>query len=244
MKSVFQSEAIKNLLTKNRLADLDSIFSAGDTSYDRHKGRCVKSIEIEDETGQPCKLFLKLFWGRRRLWPRMTDLKSGQVFQPLAEREWNGLKTITDLGINAAERMALFSEGKYIQRSAIILKEVPVPYSFHELVVNGSWGKFPRVQKSLFIDKMLETIQTIHSAGFAWRGASSKHFYPVWNENNFWDVWLIDCEGVHKGRKLKSYQKNYDNFFKSMKSSQVEEEILKELQFKANYLQLNLTKAA
>ncbi len=244
MTSLFHSESIKKFLTSNQLADLDSVFSCGETSYNRHTGRCVKSVEVTDENGYSCKLFLKLYWGRKRLWPRMTDIKTGQVFTPLAEREWNGLQTITDLGLNSAQRMALFSEGKLYHRSAIIIKEVPAPHSVFEMVKNGTWDQLSRTKKSLLIDKMLDTIQSIHSAGYAWRSTSCKHFYPTWDENHFWKVWLIDCEGVHKTSHAKPCQQNYVKFMKSMKIAGVEKEILDEIQFKSEYLLTNLRKAA
>lgn len=244
MKSLFHSNLSKSLLEKYQLADLDSIFNAGETSYNRHKGRCVKCLDFQDENNQASRLFLKLYWGRRRIWPRMTDLKTGQVFQTLAEREWNGLKTVSDLGIPTAERMALFSDGKFFHRSAIILKEVPVPDCFHDWVASGKWSELPRFQKSLLLDKMIETVQTIHHAGYGWRGASTKHFYPSLNENNRWDVWIIDCEGVFKTANPKAFQQNYENLIKSMHSSNVEKEFIRELEFKANYVSSNLSKAA
>lgn len=115
------------------------------------------------------------------------------------------------------------------------------------MITSETWSTLTHAQKSLLIDKVLDTIQTIHSAGLAWRSTSSKHFYPSWDANKLWNVWLIDCEGVHKGTNLKSYQQNYKKLIKSMKIAGVENEILKELESKASILQTNLgilTKAA
>lgn len=243
MSVIFQSDSTRELLTKNDLADIDSVFSRGDITYDRHDTRCVKKIRIQDQDDNPCTLYVKLFWGRRRIWPRMTDIKTGQLFQSLAEREWNGLKTVSELGLNAAERLAYFHEGNLQHRAAVIVKEVPTPLSLHDIIKDGTWNSFTRVQKSLLVDKILDVIQTIHANGYAWRSSASNHFYPVWNEQKHWDVWLIDCEGIHKATSPKFFQKNYDKLLKSLRNSGVEKEILKEIRFKSGFLQDQLKKA-
>src|SRR5262245_8876598 len=87
----FGSPAGRELLERNRLASLDQLFERAPERRLRDD-RCVFSVLLEDATGGRVRAFVKLNWGRRRLWPRMNDIKAGQVFQTLPVREWRGIE--------------------------------------------------------------------------------------------------------------------------------------------------------
>ena len=196
----FDSPTAESILRRHRMESLESVFHAGRDANPHHVGRAVWKTELLDDTGRPFTIYVKMCWGRRRLWPRLTDIVTGQVFKSLAVREWEGLDRLSQIGLRVAQRMALFEEGLFWRRSAIVVREVPPPASLSEMVCSGLWAKLSLTDRHAIFDAIARIIDRIHAAGFAWRGISSRHIYPQRLATGRWELWLIDCEGVHRAR--------------------------------------------
>ena len=216
---MFASDDARLLLVRNGLGDLDAVFSAGATAGCRHTGRTVWSRELVDSAARSVRVFVKMNWGRLRLWPRMTDLKTGQWLQSLPAREWDGLGRIEQLGLNVPERLALFHRGLFSFRSAVIVRAVPAKQSVFEMFQQGSWQRLPRQTQQQIFNEMVSMMRTIHEAGLAWRGTSTRHFFPAQLAANVWKLWIIDCEGVHGHATPKSFQRDYRKLLKSLEQS-------------------------
>lgn len=196
----FDSPTAENILRRHELASLDAIFQAARGAHQHHASRAIWRTELRDDTDRTFAIYIKMSWGRRRWWPRMTDILTGQVFKSLAIREWQGLDRLSQIGLRVPQRMALLEEGLFWRRSAIIVREVPPPASLSELVCSGVWAQMPVTDRHAIFGAIARTIERIHAAGFAWRGISSRHIYPQRLATGRWELWLIDCEGVHPAR--------------------------------------------
>ena len=218
-KLIFASDDARTFCYRNGLFDGDDMFSLGSPVYRQHRGRCVNAATLEDEDEQPLRIFIKKQEGRLRLIPRLTDLKAGQVFHSLPQREWGGIECLASMGLHVPERLALYHEGLFFFRAAIVLREVPPRHSIGQMLRNGMWSRLaPQDQVSL-LDAIVSTMETIHQAGLIWRGASSKHFYPELQDDAAWKLWLIDCEGVHSRTSTGARKQCYLRLFRSMKES-------------------------
>lgn len=217
----FGSDSARQLLERHGLTQLDRLFELGQSARARHVGRCVYSRTVEDSNGQPVKLYIKLQEGRRRLWPRMTDIRTGQLFQTLAEREWYGIERVEQLGIPVPERMGLFHSTPWSLwfRAAVIVREVRPHFSIDELLSNGRWAAMSQGDQDQILDNVISTLRRIHGAGLGWRGSSSRHFFPERQSNGRWTNWLIDCEGVHRFAGRKTVQQNYVKLVKAFRES-------------------------
>lgn len=204
----FDSPTAENILRRHGLQSLDSIFQAGREARPHHVGRAVWKTELEDDTGRSFTVYIKMSWGRRRLWPRLTDILAGQAFKSLAIREWQGLERLSQIGLRVPQRMALFEEGLFWRRSAIIIREVPPPASLSEMVCSGVWTRLPVTDRYAIFEAIARMVERIHAAGFAWRGISSRHIYPQRLPTGRWELWLIDCEGVHPTRSKSSKERD------------------------------------
>ncbi len=196
----FDSPTAESILRRHNLHCLDSIFRAGRDATPHHVGRAIWKTELQDETGRSFTVYVKLSWGRRRWWPRLTDIFAGQVFKSLAVREWQGLERLSQIGLRVPQRMALFDEGLLWRRSAIIVREVPPPASLSQMVCTGVWAQLPVTDRHAIFETIARMIERIHADGFAWRGISSRHIYPQRLATGRWELWLIDCEGIHRTR--------------------------------------------
>jgi hypothetical protein len=199
-RAEFDSPTAEGILRRHGLANIDAIFRAGQGAELRHVGRAVWKAELRDDTDSPFTVFIKMSWGRRRWWPRLTDIRTGQVFESLALREWHGLEQLNQVGLRVPQRMALFDEGVFYRRSAIILRAVPPPASISDMVLSGTWCQLPRHDRHAIFEAVARVLDQIHDAGLAWRCISSRHIFPQRVAAGRWELWLIDCEGVHKAR--------------------------------------------
>ena len=216
---IYASDDARNLLHRNQILDGRQVFSLGNPIYNRHKGRSVRNATLEDEQGRHIRIFIKTHQGRIRLCPRMTDLKDKQVFGSSPEREWYGIEKLAGIGIKVPERLALFREGLFVFRSGIVVRDVPPRQSIDQMMQSGSWQNLSHVQQCALLDEVVFTMQTVHRAGLIWRGASSRHFYPVLQDDERWRLWLIDCEGVYSRKSRSAIDRNYLKLFRSMKES-------------------------
>ena len=229
-KLIFASDDARAFCHRNGLFDGDDLYSLGCPVYRQHRGRCVNEATLEEETDLPLRVFIKKQAGRLRLFPRLTDLKTGQVFHSLPQREWGGIERLASMGLNVPKRLALFHEGLFFFRAAIVLREVPPRLSIGQMLRNGTWSRLNHPEQDSLLDAMVSTMETIHQAGFIWRGASSKHFYPELQDDALWKLWLIDCEGVYSRRATRARKQSYLRLFRSMKESGAEFRTLDRLQ--------------
>jgi Lipopolysaccharide kinase (Kdo/WaaP) family len=223
---LFESPVAEVALRRQGLATLDAIFAGQASAEVRHVGRAVLKTELPGlgratETG-----YIKLSWGRRRWWPRMSDIRTGQVLQSLAVREWEGLKTFERLGLQVPERLALLEEGALWKRSALILRAVPPPASLSDMILDGSWLRLPREDRGRILDEVARTLAQIHDAGWAWRSISTRHVFPQRDARGDWKIWLIDCEGVHRARSAAILQRDLRRFLRALCHDHADEQTL------------------
>ncbi len=242
-REVFATDWARKLLTENGLADIDAVFAAGSRTQLRHTGRGVWETRLADEHGESVRVFVKMHWGRRRLWPRMTDLKTGQVFQSLPEREWRGIRQFQSIGLNVPERLVLFRDGMLSVRSAIVVREVLPRQSIDEMLQDGSWQQLSLDHRASLLEEVMSTLHTMYSAGVGWRGVSSRHFYPELQPDNSWKIWLIDCEGVHNRVTQKTISHGFQKLWRSMKESGADEATLDALETEIDRLRSRLSAA-
>jgi hypothetical protein len=221
--AVYESAEARELLARNGLADLDAVFEAAAGTGSRHIRRCVWRCQLREADGRLSTAFAKLSWGRRRLLPRMTDLRTGQALKSLPRREWEGLAALRRLGLRVPERLALLEDGTIWKRSATLLRAVPPEASLSELVRNGAWVAMPLGERRAILDTIAATLETIHAGGLGWRGASSRHFYPSRDRSGRWDLWLIDCEGVHRARNRAVLERDWKRFARSLVRDRIDD---------------------
>lgn len=231
-RSRFASPAARELLVRGGLGDLDSVFAAGGSAPERHRGRTVWETTLADRSGEPVRVFVKMNWGRRRLLPRLADLKTGQPFQTMPEREWHGLARLEAAGLNVPERLALFSEGLLLFRSAVVVRAVPPAESIDGIIRLGGWERLSGRQRLSLLDAIVETLGRIRSAGLGWRGASSRHLFPTLLPGDRWKLWVIDCEGVHARAGRRTFERDCRKLCRSMKESGADHHTMKLLEHK------------
>lgn len=239
---VLPNEESRKLLVHNQLLDEKSLFSWGTPIYQQHEGRCVSLGMLSDpEDSHPRQAFLKTHLGRLRLWPRLNDLRAGQIFQTLPEREWDGIRRLAELGLNVPQRLLLFRKGGFSFRAAILLEKVPPPRSVEQMLKDGTWQQLTAHQQMNLLDTIVLIMQQIHGSGQIWRGTSSRHFYPELQSDQTWKIWLIDCEGVYPQKSQRGFRKNYLKLFRSMKESGANFRLLDQLRRRIEIAQAETT---
>jgi hypothetical protein len=224
--TIFESPATETLLRQNGLASLDEIFERRDAAQVRHVGRAVWRTELQGPHGETFIAYVKLSWGRRRWWPRLSDIRTAQVFKSLAVREWEGLAAFERLGLQVPERLAILEEGLLWKRSAIIVREVPPSAALSDMLLDGTWLRLPLEDRGLILEELARTLCRIHSAGWAWRSISTRHVFPQRNSNGGWEVWLIDCEGVHRARSAETLQRDFKRFVRALSHDRADDQTL------------------
>jgi hypothetical protein len=223
---LFESPATEAILRQSGLGTLDAIFECRAAAHVRHVGRAVWKTEVQGADGQTFTVFVKLSWGRRRWWPRLSDARAGQVFKSLAVREWEGLAAFERAGLQVPERLALLEEGLLWKRSALVLKAVPPPASISDMILDGSWLRLPQDDRQLILWEFARTMGRIHDSGWAWRSVSTRHVFPQRNNRGGWEVWLIDCEGVHRARSPAILRRDFRKFLRALSRDQADEQTL------------------
>jgi hypothetical protein len=222
--AVFASEHARVLLARHNLAELDAIFEQATDARLRHSGRSVWDTHLHDEDGKRIHVYVKMNWGRRRLWPRMTDLKTGQWLQSLPVREWHGIGTLGQLGINVPQRLAVIHRGLVTFQSAVIVRAIPPSDSVFDLLQSGKWSQFASDCRQHVLRGIARVMRTIHTAGLGWRGTSVGHFYPQATANDDWNTWVIDCEGVHRSATQQTFDRDDRKLIKSFELAGADEE--------------------
>jgi len=223
---MFASPATEAVLRQQGLGSLDQIFQKRAAAHVRHTGRAVWKTELRGADGRAFTAFVKLSWGRRRWWPRLSDIRTGQVLKSLAVREWEGLAVLERLGFHVPERIAILEEGLLWKRSAVILKAVPAPASLSDMILDGSWLSLPLEDRSLILEEVARTLCRMHKSGWAWRSISTRHVFPQRAARNGWEIWLIDCEGVHRARSAAMLQRDFRRFLRALAHDRADEQTL------------------
>ena len=224
--TIFSTPATEAVLHQQGLGSLDRIFQKRAAAHVRHNGRAVWKTELRGADGRVFTAFVKLSWGRRRWWPRLSDLRTGQVLKSLAVREWEGLAVLERLGFYVPERMAILEEGLLWKRSAVILKAVPPPASLSDMILDGSWRSLPLEDRSLILEEVARTLRRMHKSGWAWRSISTRHVFPQRGAENGWEIWLIDCEGVHRARSTEILHRDFRRFLRALNHDRADEQTL------------------
>ena len=223
---VFSSPSTEAVLQQHGLGSLDQIFQNQAEAHVRHNGRAVWKTELRGADGSTFAAFVKLGWGRRRWWPRVSDIHARQVFKSLAVREWEGLAVFDQLGLRVPERMAILEEGLLWKRSALILRAVPPPASLSDMILDGSWLRLPLEDRQSILEEVVRTLRHIHKSGWAWRSISTRHFFPQRSTRGVWDLWLIDCEGVHRARSTEILHRDFRRFLRALAHDRADEQTL------------------
>jgi hypothetical protein len=223
---MFASPATEAVLQQQGLGSLDQVFQKRAAAHVRHNGRAVWKTELRGADGEIFTAFVKLSWGRRRWWPRLSDIRTGQVFKSLAVREWEGLAVLERLGFHVPERMAILEEGLLWKRSAVILRAVPPSASLSDMILDGSWLSLPVEDRSLILDEVARTLCRMHKSGWAWRSISTRHVFPQRGKGNGWEIWLIDCEGVHRARSTEILHRDFRRFLRALAHDRADEQTL------------------
>jgi hypothetical protein len=223
----FESPATESLLSQNGLGTLDAIFKQRSAAQLRHVGRAVSKVDLRDAAGKPLTAYVKLSWGRRRWWPRMADLRTGQVLKSLAVREWEGLAVFERSGLRVPQRLAILEEGLLWKRSALIVKEVPPAAAVSDMLLNGTWLKLPRADRAFILEEFGRTMRLIHDSGWAWRSVSTRHVFPQRDAKGGWELWLIDCEGVHRARSPELLGRDFRRFLRALEHDRADGETIK-----------------
>ncbi|MBW3539925.1 MAG: lipopolysaccharide kinase InaA family protein [Planctomycetes bacterium] len=228
----FASPAVRTLLVRAGLGNIDAAFDESRSrlaSTSGHRGRKVLERTLPFEDGRVERVFVKLYRNRPRLWPRIKDLRTGQAFQSLPLREWRGLARLARLGLCVSERLALYQDGLWWRRAAVVVRAVPGEGSLDEWLASGRWQRLGPRDRGGILDAVVEATCRIHAAGLGWRGASSRHYYPVRSPEGNWRVWLIDCEGVHGRAHSSTFARDWKKLLRSMKESGADDRTLNEL---------------
>jgi hypothetical protein len=130
------------------------------------------------------------------------------------------------LGLRVPERLAILEEGLLWKRSALILKAVPPPASLSDMILDGGWLRLPVDDRRLILAEFARALSRIHDSGWAWRSISTRHVFPQRNANAGWDVWLIDCEGVHRSRSSDLLHRDFQRFMRALSHDRADEQTI------------------
>lgn len=225
----FASEPAQSLLEFNGLSESRAIFRQGAMVRQRHRRRTVWETTLSRGDAEPMRVFVKMEWGRPRFRPRMSDLKTGQVFQSLPVREWHGLHRLGKLGVCVPQPLALFREGFWSIRDAVVIPAVPPASSVHEMIRSGSWSRLSPERQSSLLKAILAVLRRIHAAGLGWRGVSVQHMYPQLRSDETWEVWLIDCEGIHGAATRRTFARDFNRLWNSISHAGLDSATLERL---------------
>ncbi len=240
-RSVYESESARLLLQHNALDRLDRLFATQDQCIHQHKGRAVCQVNLYQPGGESLPAFIKLNWGRRRIVPRFSDIKTGQAYQCLPTREWDGIELFKAQGLLVPERLALIKQGRVWFQEAVVMKRVRPQFSLDEMINNQQWHQLSQDDQAGLLEGVVEVMQRIHQAGLGWRGTCTRHFFPEKTSQGRWQFWLIDCEGVHRHLTRKAIVRDYRKLNRALAISGAEESTLQFFQRLTDRAQTILT---
>jgi hypothetical protein len=223
----FESEAAERSLREHGLTDFERLMALDRLRSQRHAGRTVARATVPGADGRTQSLFVKLHWGRHRVWPRMSELRAGQAFLSLPEREWLAVGRVRQLGLNVPERLAVLREGRWRFRAAVVLRAVPPPLSLDEMIRDGSWAALGRERQHSLLEAVAADLGRIHAAGLLWRGVCTRHFFPREQPDGRWSLWLIDLEGIGPGRRKSQLERDRRKLLRALAISGADADCLR-----------------
>jgi hypothetical protein len=163
------------------------------------------------------------------LFPRLTDIRTGQAFQNLPEREWKGIEALEALGCLVPERLALLRRGGIWFRDAVIIKRVRPEFSIDDMIRSGAWDRLSGYDQLAILEAVVCIMQQMHEAGLGWRGTCTRHFFPE-QTAGAWQLWLIDCEGVHHHATERAVARDYRKLHRAFEISGADSRTLRQFQ--------------
>jgi hypothetical protein len=215
----FENESAARCLREQGLTDFGRLFALERMRSQRHDGRTVAQATMTGPDGRTQPLFVKLHWGRQRLWPRMSELRAGQALQSLPEREWRAIEQVGRLGLQVPEKLAVLREGFWWFRAAVLLRAVPPAHSLDDMLRNGSWRSLGRERQQPLLAAVVSDVRRIHAAGLVWRGVCTRHFFPQEQPDGRWSMWLIDLEGIRPGRRQTQFERDERKLLRALEIS-------------------------
>lgn len=218
VRSQFASDMARAVIQQNGLDHIDRVFELTESSIHSHKGRAVSPVTLYNN-GKRIEAFVKMNWGRRRLVPRMTQIKTGQMFYNFPTLEWQGIRRLESLGLLVPKRWALIQSGRLWFREAVIIQRVPPEDSVDDLIRSGQWNALTQENQRAILEGMVDVMQSIHQAGLGWRGTCTRHFFPEHSAHDTWKLWLIDCEGIHPHLTQPAINRDYRKLHRALEIS-------------------------
>lgn len=216
------SERARSLLTNFGLTSLEAVFSCGEPLPGAREsfGNCHANRGVVHATlhgdGISQRVFIKKQWRHERWIPRWNELRDGSAFLAMPVREWRGLHLLRSIGLDAAEPLALFTDGRFSARSAIVTCAVPAEWDLLEMIEAGHLDRLPAADQQALARQIAVVIQRIHGAGFGWRSLKPKHLFPQQQSDGQWRIWLIDCETVQTRPTPKQALRERRHFLKEL----------------------------
>jgi hypothetical protein len=229
MESVeFGSERAQSLLQRHGLVTLEAAMAFGRPLACRHRGRSISVGELADgET--TVRVFVKKQNRVLQRVPRLTDLRHGTAFWPYPVCEWRGLALFRRAGLLTAEPLALVRQGAYSPRSAVLVQSLPCEQHLGGLIREGLLQRLDPPGRTALIEAVVGAIERIHRAGLGWRGMESKHFYPRLEPDGSWQIWLLDCEGVHRRATRGDVRHHREKFVDKLRAVQADEDFIADI---------------
>jgi hypothetical protein len=97
------------------------------------------------------------------------------------------------------------------------------------MILDGSWLRLPLEDRQSILEEVVRTLCHIHKSGWAWRSISTRHFFPQRSACGVWDLWLIDCEGVHRARSTEILHRDFRRFQRALAHDRADEQTLEML---------------
>lgn len=243
-RRLYDSDQARMLVEYNGLDSIDAVFALLDKSVHQHKSRSVSRVMLEQPDGKPVEVFVKMHWGVRRLVPRWTVVRTGQAFLSHPDCEWNGNEALRSLGLFIPERLALLKRGWLWFQDAILIKRVHPEFSLDELIRSGAWDDYSADDRGVILEAVVHVMQRIHKKGLGWRGTCTRHFFPSLIGGGFCQLWLIDCEGVHRHVTHRDIARDFRKLYRAFEISGADSQTLRQFQLLAEKSQASHAQSA
>lgn len=232
-RSLYESDQARRLIEYNGLDGIDALFALLDKSVHQHKSRSVARVMLEQPNGQSLEAFVKMHWGIRRLVPRWTDLRTGHALLSHPDCEWAGNEALRSIGLFVPERIALLKRGWLWFQDAILIRRVHPEFSLDELIRNGTWDGYSSDDRDVVLEAVVNVMERMHRVKLGWRGTCTRHFFPNLIGGGLCQLWLIDCEGVHRHVTRRDIARDFRKLHRAFEISGANGETLRKFQLLA-----------
>jgi hypothetical protein len=94
------------------------------------------------------------------------------------------------------------------------------------MILDGNWLCLPLEDRRVIFEELARTLWRLHESGWAWRSISTRHVFPQRNASGRWELWLIDCEGVHRARSAAILHRDFRRFLRALSHDRADEQTL------------------